>query len=136
MAINPAAVRLGIETRLATISGLQTRERVGDNADPPVAMVWLDSPVEFDEAMGRGLDMYPWKVFVLVCRADAEEAQTLLDPYVRATGSTSVKTAIEGDRTLGGTVSTCRVTRVADIDVFEIAGIKYLCAEFDLVTYG
>ena len=138
MAIVVSTVRAAIETRLATISGLQTRDRLPDLIDPPLAVCW-PSRVDFDEAMGRGLDRYTFSVMVFVCRADVDEAQLILDGYLDASSSTSIKAAVEGGtpaRTLGGTVHTCRLTGVTDIGVAEVAGVAYLFAEFELETHG
>lgn len=139
MAIVVSTVRSAIETRLATISGLQTRDRMPELIDPPVAVCYPIQPVEFDKAMQRGLDLYTFAVVVFVCRADSEEAQTKLDAYLDSHSSTSIKTAVEGGtpaRTLGGTVTTCRVTGVTDIGVATVADTPFLFAEFQLQVHG
>lgn len=131
-------VRNAIETRLATISGMQARDRMPAMVEPPMAVVYPKS-VDFDDAMGRGSDTYMWAIMVFVCRADQEEAQTLLDAYLDSASSTSVKTALEGGspaRSLGGAVSTCHVTAVSDIGVAEIGDVPYLFAEFELVSHA
>lgn len=131
-------VRAAIETRLATISGLQARDRLPDLIDPPLAVVW-PSGVDYDEAMGRGSDTYTWSVAVFICRADVDEAQLILDQYLDSASSTSIKAAVEGGspaRTLAGTVNAVHVRAVSDIGVAEVAGIPYLFAEFELITHA
>lgn len=138
MAVDPAAVLTAIKTRIETISGLSCKDRVPELVDPPMAVPSVKS-VDFDESMGRGTDHYTFSIAVIVSRADAETAQTKLLAYLNASGSSSVKAALEGGtpaRTLGGTVSACQVSGVPQIDVVLFGDVPYLFAEFDLDVYG
>ena len=139
MAITVSTVRTAIETRLATISGMHTNDRMPENVEPPMAVCYPVTPITFDETHGRGVDLYTFAVVVFVARADSETAQGTLDGYLNASGSTSIKAALEGGtpaRTLGGSVATCHVTHVSEIGVVEVADVPYLFAEFTLQVHG
>jgi hypothetical protein len=130
-----SGIRTGLATRLATITGLRTSSYIPDQINPPVAVV-MPSKITFDRAMHRGLDEYEFTVMVLVGRADERVAQTLLDDYCNPTGTSSIKTAVEGDRTLGGVVSDLRVTEMRGISPVLVGDTTYLTAEFVVSVFA
>jgi hypothetical protein len=127
-------IRDGIATNLATISGLRTTETVPDNPQPPVAIIQPNS-IEYDRAFQRGLDQYSFTVTVIVGRASERSAQRLLDLYCVGTGSSSVKAAIESDRTLSGVIQDLRVVAMRNYGTISLGDQTYLAAEFDLIVY-
>jgi hypothetical protein len=129
-----AAIRTGLRTRLATISGLRTPLGF-DKVETPAAQVG-EVEIEYDKTMGRGLDELTFKIRVYASRADDRSGQDKLDGYLKGSGSTSVKAAIEGDRTLGGTAQTLRVTGVSGYGVYEVAGMAYVGAEFTVTVWA
>lgn len=131
-----AAVRDGIKTNLATITGLRVRDTLPETIEPPMAVVWLQPPFTFDKAMQRGVDEGNFHVTVFVSRADERTAQDKLDGYMNGTGATSVKTAIETDKTLGGSVGDSRVTQIVDFGPVAYAGTEYLAVEFNVYVVG
>jgi hypothetical protein len=136
MALTMASVRDGLKTRLATITGLRAHDTVPDSLNPPAAIVSLPTAIEYDLAMSRGLDKVTYPITVVVSRASERSGQDKLDAYCNSSGSTSIKTAIEGDKTLGGTASTCRVSEVSRVGELEVGGITYLAAEFLVDVWG
>ena len=106
-------IRQGIATNLATIAGLRTAAEIPDNPSPPIAVVSLSS-VDFDGAFNKGLTRYNFLVTVVVGRVAEREAQRRLDAYI-STGSSSVKYAVESDKTLGGSGNDCRVVSMNSI---------------------
>jgi hypothetical protein len=48
----------------------------------------------------------------------------------------SVKDAIEGDRTLGGIVDTCRVTNVTNYVVQDANDTEFLAVDFNVEVWG
>lgn len=122
-------IRTGLATNLAKINGLRTSSFVPDQVNPPIAVV-IPARITFDAAFKRGLDTFEFTVMVIVGRADERTAQNLLDGYCNSTGATSVKTAIESDRTLGGVVQDLRVTELRNIGPVVIGENTYLTAEF------
>jgi len=130
-----SAIRTGIASNLATISGLRTAATMPDQPNPPIAIVMPQS-VSFDTAYGRGLDTYEFVVLTIVGRVDERTAQNLLDSYCNPTGATSIKTAIESDRTLGGEVQDLRVTEMRNYSSVPVGEITYLAAEFVVTVYA
>jgi hypothetical protein len=128
-------IRSGIATNLATISGLRTGATLPETPNPPIAVVEPVS-INFDTTMGRGLDELSFKVTLIVGRADGRSAQNSLDAYCSSSGSTSVKSAIESDRTLGGKANDLRVTALSTYGSVTIADTTYLAAEFAVTVYS
>jgi hypothetical protein len=108
---------------------------VPDNPNPPIALV-EPTTVQFDTVMGRGLDAYNFKVTVIVGRASERSAQNSLDAYCSGSGSASVKSAIESDKTLGGKANDLRVTGLSSYGSITIADVTYLAADFAVVVYA
>lgn len=59
-------------------------------------------------------------------------AQTMLNPYLSPSGANSIKAAIDGDPSLGGTVASARVTGGGAYGRVDIAGITALGASVRL----
>jgi len=133
MATTVSAIRTGIATNLASISNLRVSPTMLDAPRPPVAMVY-PSNIDFDLNANRGADTYIFIVYVLVGRADDRTAQNRLDGFV--SGPSSVKTAIEADRTLGGSADTCRVTGMSNYQQVSIGDTVYLGVEFEVEVVG
>lgn len=116
MSASTAEIREGLATNLATISsslptgGWQPSAYMLFNPTPPCAWV-IPGETDFDQAMHRGLDMRVMVVQVIVGAVSDRGAQVLLDSMLDAAGVTSIKAAIESDRTLGGKVDTLRVVK-------------------------
>jgi hypothetical protein len=128
-------IRDGLAANLATISGLRTSATVPDNPNPPIAIVEPTS-VNYDTTFGRGLDEYLFKITVIAGRADERSGQTKLDGYCNPSGSLSVKTAVESDKTLGGVVQNLRVSGLSTYGSITIAETPYLAAEFAVTVYS
>lgn len=123
-------IRAELKTRLATIAGLRTFGFVPDQLPVPAAFVGALESVDFDTTMQRGCDRWLIPVRVGVSRATDRAAQAALDTYLAGSGERSIKAALEGDATLGGTAYTVRVQSAAKYGVFEHAGAQYLGAEW------
>lgn len=128
-------IRTGLATALGTISGLRTTTETPDTITPPVAIINV-SNVIFDTTFARGLDEYNFVVTLIVGRVGERSAQRLLDSYVSSTGSSSVKLAVELDRTLGGKCDTLRVSEMRNYGQTVIGEITYLAAEFNVAVYA
>ena len=125
-------IRQGIATNLATIAGLRTAAEIPDNPSPPIAVVSLSS-VDFDGAFNKGLTRYNFLVTVVVGRVAEREAQRRLDAYI-STGSSSVKYAVESDKTLGGNAYDCRVVSMDSVGSLSISDTTYLAADFTVTV--
>lgn len=129
-----AQIREGIATNLRTIAGLRTTDTVPDNPQPPVAIV-SPSSIQYDLSFQRGLDLHNFVVMIVVGRASERNAQRTLDLFCAGTGASSVKAAIESNRTLTGLVQDLRVTSMRNYGSTTIGETTYLAVEFDLVVY-
>jgi hypothetical protein len=132
--MNPSQVRDGLKTRLQTITGLRAYDLIPDTVVPPCAVVGqLDFTFDIDNA--RGLDQAQVDVLVIVQRFSERAGQDKLDAYLAGSGASSIKAAIEGDRTLGGTVNTLRVTG-AEAGTYESQGIQFLSYRYRITIWG
>jgi hypothetical protein len=130
-----STIRDGLKTRLATISGLRAHDTIPDNPSPPFAVV-VPGSITFDSAFARGLDEYEFSVLVVVSRVSERVGQDLLDGYCNPSGATSIKAAIEGDRTLAGAATDLRVTQMRNYQALTIGEVQYLAAEFVIQLYA
>jgi hypothetical protein len=128
-------LRAGLATQLGTIPGLRTTTETPDTISPPIAIVNVTN-VNYDKAFQRGLDEYNFAITLIVGRVGERSAQKLLDSYVSTTGASSVKLAIELDKTLGGKCDTLRVTDMRNYGSLVIGEITYLAAEFNVVVFA
>jgi len=111
-----ALIRAALETRLATLLGNdgQASAYWQTNPTPPTLQVVGIGPADYDSSFGRGGDTLTATIQALASTTADQAAQEQIDDWCDTTGSTSVKAAIETERpspvTLGGLVSSCRVT--------------------------
>jgi hypothetical protein len=84
--------------------------------------------IVYDLNANRGADTFFFTVMLIVGRADDRSAQNSLDSFI--VGETSIKAAIEGDRTLGGVANTCRVTDMSNYSSMNVGDTLYLAASF------
>jgi hypothetical protein len=111
-----ATIRSALASRLSTLLG-NTGQSSGywlTNPTPPTLQVVGIGPVDYDGTFGRGCDTLTATIQGLAGTTADQAAQILIDNWCDTSGSTSVKAAIETERpsavTLGGAVSSCRVT--------------------------
>lgn len=104
MSVTLAEIREGIAANLAVLTGCQVSAYMLSNPTPPTIHVY-PTDVEYDLAMGRGLDKWKLTVQAFVGLSTDIGAQAKLDEFLAPSGSQSVKAAIEADRTLGGSVA-------------------------------
>ena len=134
MPMQPSQVRDALKTRLQTISGLRVYEVIPEPITPPCAVVGqLDFTFDIDNA--RGLDLANVDIYVIVQRFSERAGQDKLDGYLAGTGATSIKAAIEGDRTLGGTCQTLRVTS-AESGTYDSQSNIFLSYRYRLTIWG
>lgn len=128
-------IREGLATNLATIAGLRSTAEIPDNPSPPIAVVVLQS-VNYDGAFQQGMTTYNFVVTVIVGRPAEREAQRRLDAYASSTGASSVKLAIQSDKTLGGSAFDVRVTDMNNIGAVLLGEATYLSADFAVTVYA
>ena len=128
-------IRDGIATNLQTISGLRTSAEVPDSPNPPQAVVQMGN-VSYDTAFQGGLTTYSFIVSVIVARVTEGRAQERLDAYASTSGASSVKEAIESDRTLGGVVADVRVVEMTNVGAVLLGEATYIAADFAVTVYA
>jgi hypothetical protein len=79
---------------------------------------------------------YDLTVSVIVGRVAEREAGRRLDAYSSSSGASSVKKAIESDRTLGGKVFDLRVVEMTNIGAVLLGEATYLAADFAVTVYA
>lgn len=133
------AVRQGLADRADTIAGLTVTAHVPDSVTEPHFFP-AEVDVNFDQAYGRGMDELMVTCRVLVGRADDAASQALLSSYLKGSGATSLKAAIEGTpgvaQTLGGACDDLRVERVSGFRFYEHSGSRYVGAEIVIRVIG
>jgi hypothetical protein len=126
-------LRSGIATNLATITGLRTGSTIPDNVNPPFAII-SPSSADYHQTFHNGMTKYSFTVTLVVGRVSERSAQNALDAYCSPTGSSSIRGAVELDRTLGGKAFDCVVSGMRNYGSISLGDNTYLAAEFDLVV--
>ena len=134
----PSTVRDNMKTALQAVSGLRVLDTLPDSANIPtngalVVVGLLD--MTYDFTLNRGFDSATLSVLVIVGRMSESAAQDRLDGYLQSSGATSIKTAIEADKTLGGAVQTLRVTQAVS-GTITVANIDYLSYRYEVTLIG
>jgi len=125
----------GIKVRLATVSGLRTFSYQPEQLNPPVAFPVLES-VEYHRAFGGGDVQMRWQVFVIVGRYLDRVAHSNLDGFLSFSGATSLRAAIEGDRTLGGVVNTLVLDSGMSVGSLTVAEADFLQIQCSLLVHA
>jgi len=128
-------IKTGLAANLATVSGLRAYAYQPDNVNTPFAWPLLDS-IQYNGAMGGGLITHKFTVSVVVGRSAERTAQTLLDGYLSYKGSSSIRQALESDRTLGGVVQDLIVESANNISTLEANDATYLAIDFVVTVYA
>ena len=131
---NINGVRDALKKNLQTITGLRVYDLIPDVVVPPCAVVGqLDFTFDIDNA--RGLDQASVDIFVIVQRISERSGQDKLDNFLAGSGTGSIKTAIESDRSLGGLVDTLRVIS-ADSGTYTSGEQSFLSYRYNLTIWG
>jgi len=130
MATTISQIAEGLKTRLATIPNLRTFSSQPENITPPIGYPILDS-VEYHGAFSGGDIITNWSIVVIVGRYTDSRAFASLDGYLSYDGATSIRLAIEGDRTLGGVAQSLVLSRGANIQPETQADEQFLMVTFD-----
>ena len=128
-------VATGLAARLGTITGLRTYTYQPEQLNPPIAYPVLNS-VDYHRAFGGGDVTMDWTITVLVGRYTDRTAFATLDGYLSYSGATSVRAAIESDKTLSGVCQTLVVSSAADISSVNAADAEFLQIQFTVQVHG
>ena len=131
---NINGVRDALKANLQTITTLRVYDLIPDVVVPPCAVVGqLDFTFDIDNA--RGLDQASVDIFVIVQRISERTGQDKLDNFLAGSGSGSIKTAIESDRTLDGLVDTLRVI-TAESGTYSSGDQSFLSYRYNVTIWG
>jgi len=136
MADRAQQIRTAIGNRLRSTygDGYQVSEYLLGNPTGPGFEVDLDPEgINYDQAMGRGLDEWWFLVRGFVAQTTDVGSQQLRDKFLNPSGEMSLKAALEEDRTLDGTCQACRVVSAVPRTFGRAAGegsVTYTGAEW------
>jgi len=130
------AVAAGLKARLATVAGLRTSSYQPEQLNPPFAYPALNS-VTYNRTMGgsNSVSTMDFTCHVVVGRWVDRVANSYLDDLLSPNGASSVKLALEGDKTLGGACSDLVVNSSANISALEQDDAEYLQISFQVTVY-
>jgi hypothetical protein len=127
-----SALRSGLATNLLT-ANVRSSATLPELVNPPFALI-VPAGITYHRAFNNALSEYNFTVTLVVGRADARTAQNALDEYCSASGTSSIRRAIESDKTLGGVAYAVVVTDMRNYGATTIGETTYLAAEFNVVV--
>jgi len=125
----------GLKARLATVSGLRTFSYQPEQVNPPVAFPVLES-IDYHKAFGGGNVQMRFTIIVIVGRYLDRVAHANLDGFLSFDGATSLRAAIEGDRTLGGVAQTLVMDSSLSIGALPVAEAEFLQVSFSVLVHA
>jgi len=134
----PSTVRTNLKTALSTITGMRVFDYVPDSTNIPTNNAFAivgQLNMNYDFTLNRGFDSATCQIIVVVGRMSEKDGQSRLDGLLASSGSTSIKTAIEADKTLSGAVQTLRVVS-ASPGTITSANIDYLSYQYSVELIG
>jgi hypothetical protein len=131
--VTPSLVRDKLKAAV-NITGLRVYDTVPDGLIPP-ALVIGQLSITWDLVFARGADSAEVDLILIAGRMSDRAAQDYLDSFLTATGTNSIKTKIEADQTLDGSVSSVRVVSATPISL-TVAGVEMLAYRYAVALWG
>jgi hypothetical protein len=131
--VTPSLVRDKLKAAV-NITGLRVYDTVPDGLIPP-ALVIGQLSITWDLVFARGADSAEVDLILIAGRMSDRAAQDYLDSFLTATGANSIKTKIEADQTLDGSVSSVRVVSATPISL-TVAGVEMLAYRYAVALWG
>lgn len=131
-----AAVRAGLATRLATISGLNVYTTVPTTPQVPCVII-RPTEHDYDLSMSNGGDTQRYEVTLLASAGGSpwDISQDLVDTYLSRSGATSIKAVIEAGGTLGGAAHATRVLSWRDYGTLSFGTADYFGVRFTVEVW-
>lgn len=125
-----SAVRDALAARLATITGLNVYSTFPAVPQPPCVIV-QPTTGDYDLSLANGGETMNFDLVLLAIQIASpfDVAQDAIDPYLDRSGSTSLRSTINADVSLAGTVHTCRVKGWQNYGTINVGGSEYLGAK-------
>ena len=130
MAPTVVQVMDGLEARLATIPGLRVSDVSPGQINPPCAVVGVPDIPDYRLTFSNGYAALTFTVTVFTSAALDRVGQKALAGYADFTGAGSVRTAIEGDKTLGGVAQDVTVDSFRPLGLEDVAAIGFFGGVF------
>lgn len=132
-------IRAGVKTRLEAVSSPQAfvavHDTVPDFLTPPCAIVVpANNLISYHDASGTvaaGLKTLRFNILIAAQRFESSSNQEMLNDYL-----VTVPTALEADKTLGGTAETLLVTQASNYGPITFADSVYLSVMLDMEVYA
>jgi hypothetical protein len=91
--------------------------------------------IDYDQAFQGGMTRYVFIITVIVGRTAERHVQRKLNDYASTGTGSSIKEAVESDRTLGGNAYDCVVSAMTNIGAISLQGdVTYLAADFQVTA--
>ena len=135
MSATVTQIATALAARLGTISGLRTFNYQPEQINPPVAFPVLNT-ITYHRAFAGGDVVTDWGLVVIVGRYTDSRAFAALDGFLSYSGASSIRAAIEGDKTLGGVVKALILSNGAQIMPQEQADAEFLMVRFDCQVHS
>ncbi len=141
-----ALIRQALAAQLAAVTGTQVSAYMLSAPTPPCIHVFPGGPAgdfEYHQALGGGVELWPFTIQAFVPDTSDIGAQKNLDAYIQSTGAKSVKAGLEtraaGDDTvtLGGLIHDLIVVSCTPYQRFVFEGQRAPCigAEWHVNVY-
>lgn len=130
------AVQQGLATAAGAITSLRTYASLPDSINPPV-FAPMEVEEDYNQVFGGGIEAPTIVCGLFVSAGDGPTGRAALAAYLPRSGATSVKAALEADKTLGGAAKTLSVDRYRGAyRLYNIASIDYLGVMFDVRVWA
>lgn len=126
------AIRSGLATNLLT-ANVRSAGTIPALVNPPFAIV-APAGVNYHRAFNNSLSEYSFTITLIVGQASERNAQNAIDAFCSSTGDSSIRRAVESDKTLGGVAYDTVVTDMRNYGSTTIGETTYLAAEFNIVV--
>jgi len=135
MSDQSATIRAALAAAISgTVPSVQSSPYLLNNPTAPGTYV-TEGEIDYDLAMGGGMDELEFVIVVLVGYTTDKGAQAKLDTF--RDPNTGVKAAVEADVTLGGACDYCRVTKASKPQTYgRESGPAALGCEFTVAVYA
>ena len=135
MAGSLSDIKKGLAEALANVPGLRVAEQIPEQINPPVAVI-SRSAVDYTQAMSGGLTEWTMEIELIAERMAEQHSQRTIDGWLSWDGPSSVRKAIEADRTLSGNVQTCIVTGAQTLHSLSVGDADYLGVTMSVTIYA
>jgi hypothetical protein len=115
--------------------GVRAYPRPADITAAPCAFVLLEA-VDYENAFQLGDPRMEFTVTVIASRTSDRNAYDRLSAAVSTTGPSSIRAAIEADRTLGGVCQTLLVQRADNVRMVSQGDADYLAVDVAVLVHA